>query len=370
MHRDDFAEDHPRIQRHPVDAGQLLHLRHLALERDRALRHARRGHLDAARGRQAGQRELVDTRRRVDAGLVDLLRQRARREVVDELAGRFGIAHAVLLADARERDQRRLVVEDIEEAVRRQIEPALGIARGNPADRPRPENRGNGVMRQAVTGLYRVAENVVSAHMPGMLRACGIALPPTYRNRRTGRRGTADNRPEPARQDRDRIADRPCVRRAHRCVARAYRCASAAVSGNRRPRSRNASAIAWAAWSGSACPSARVYRPPAIPPAARCEIVALAVCCMSQSCRITNPMPHWPIRAITGVVTNAVSGPGLGRCSPPMRSRIAASRHGARSVHQTEKMRMGSVPVLCTLCSVFGSNVRQSPLRTSVTSPR
>ncbi|CAH0446042.1 hypothetical protein LMG10661_02170 [Ralstonia syzygii subsp. syzygii] len=46
------------------------------------------------------------------------------------------------------------------------------------------------------------------------------------------------------------------------------------------------------------------------------------------------------------------------------------TRHDAGSVHQTEKMRIGSVPVLCTLCSTFGSNVRQSPLCTSVTSPR
>jgi hypothetical protein len=57
-------------------------------------------------------------------------------QVPDELAGLLDVVQAVFAPDAAETDDRRDVVEGVEEAVGRQVKAAFAVVAGDPADGP------------------------------------------------------------------------------------------------------------------------------------------------------------------------------------------------------------------------------------------
>lgn len=71
--------------------------------------------------------EFVDFRWHGRAALVHRFGQWAGGEVPGEFAGLFDIVQAVFAPDAGETDDRRDVVEGIEEAVGRQVQATLGV---------------------------------------------------------------------------------------------------------------------------------------------------------------------------------------------------------------------------------------------------
>ncbi|MCY1358623.1 hypothetical protein D9M69_451650 [compost metagenome] len=127
MYGDHFAEDQPARHHVAVRPLQLNDLRDLALEGHRALCHP--WHLNDLRGsgRQPGQFEFVDLRPDHGAALVHLLGQRPRGQVPGEFAGLFDVVQAVFAPDAGKPNDRRNVVEGVEETVGRQVQVALGI---------------------------------------------------------------------------------------------------------------------------------------------------------------------------------------------------------------------------------------------------
>ncbi len=159
----------------PAARPQPPDLDRAALERDRALGHARHADQRRRERRQAGERELVDLGRHGGAARVHPLDERPRRQVPDELAGRLDVAHGVLVADAGEADDRRRVVERVEEAVRREVQRAVRRARRDPADRPRPDDRVERVVRQAVAVLRLVGMEVVHQRRRVDVRRRGAA---------------------------------------------------------------------------------------------------------------------------------------------------------------------------------------------------
>src|SRR5690349_3428949 len=141
VHGDDLAEGHPGLRFLAVGALQLEDLRHLALESDRAFRDP--GHVDELAGdrRETSELELIDIAGDVGRGRVHLLRQVHGGEIPDELAGILDIAGAILPVGGGEADDRRHVAEGVEKAVRRQIDVAAAVARRDPPDRARRDDR-------------------------------------------------------------------------------------------------------------------------------------------------------------------------------------------------------------------------------------
>ncbi|MNG19066.1 hypothetical protein D3C84_1031860 [compost metagenome] len=127
MHGDHFAENQPARHHIPVRPLQLNDLRDLALERHRAFGDAR--HLDDVRRHfgQPGQFELIHFRPDHRAALVHLIGQWPGRQVPGKFAGLLDVVQAVFTPDAGEPDDRRNVVEGVEETVRRQVQATFGI---------------------------------------------------------------------------------------------------------------------------------------------------------------------------------------------------------------------------------------------------
>ena len=128
VHGDDFTQRQPSLRLVTIGTLQLDDLRHLAFEGDRAFRHA--GHVDelAGRGGQPRDLELIDIMGNVRRRRVHLLRQIHGGEIPDELAGILDIACAVLPVRRGKADDRGVVAEGVEEAVRRQVDVATAIA--------------------------------------------------------------------------------------------------------------------------------------------------------------------------------------------------------------------------------------------------
>ena len=150
MHRHHLAQHHEGRGEAAILALEIDDLGHLAFEMHRTLRHAR--HIDQRRGQlgETGEFELIHAIGQRRAALVHRLRQRPRRQVPDELAGLLAVAQRVLRRRAGEADDRRHVVECVEEAVRRQIDAAIPPLGRHPADRPRRDDGVERVMRQAM----------------------------------------------------------------------------------------------------------------------------------------------------------------------------------------------------------------------------
>jgi hypothetical protein len=100
MHGDHFTHHHPRVERVPVGASQLLDLRDAALQRDRTLRDTWSRHDRTGNWSQPRKNELVHLGTGFDTCLIELFCKVARRQVADEFARGFGITHAVFLAYA------------------------------------------------------------------------------------------------------------------------------------------------------------------------------------------------------------------------------------------------------------------------------
>ena len=78
-----------------------------------------------------------------------------------------------MVADrAREADDRRLVAEGVEEAVRREVDIALAVARGDPADRARSDDGVEGVVLEAVALGGLVVMEVFFGHRCSLIRLC------------------------------------------------------------------------------------------------------------------------------------------------------------------------------------------------------
>ena len=127
-----------------VDVGQSAFKGHRAL--------CDSGHPDQLRihGFQPRQLELIHLRRDSGTGLVHGIGQLTRGQVPRELASLLNIAHRVFPTDAGEADDGRDVVEGVEEAVRRQIDPTARAPARNPPDRSRADDGVEGIMRQSV----------------------------------------------------------------------------------------------------------------------------------------------------------------------------------------------------------------------------
>src|SRR5476649_1875374 len=83
------------------------------------------------------------------------------RQVPGELAGLLDVVQAVFAPDAGKTNDRRNVVERIEEAVGRQVQVTIGILRRNPADGARADDGVERVMGQAVAvGGFVVVDGV------------------------------------------------------------------------------------------------------------------------------------------------------------------------------------------------------------------
>jgi hypothetical protein len=89
-------------------------------------------------------------------------------EIPHEFAGLLDVLDRVLPVGGGEADDRRHVSERVEEAVGRQIDVALGVARGDPADRPRRDDGVERIVLEAVAlgGLVLVQVFVGHAGFP------------------------------------------------------------------------------------------------------------------------------------------------------------------------------------------------------------
>jgi len=96
------------------------------------------------------------------SGLVaGFVQKRAGGKVPHELTGLLDIVQAVFAPDAAEANDRRHVVEGVEEAVRRKIELAMGVLRRNPANGTRADDGVERIVRQPVTFGRLVEMNIV-----------------------------------------------------------------------------------------------------------------------------------------------------------------------------------------------------------------
>ena len=161
MHGHHFAEHQPGGYGHAVKSRELHDLRALAFHAHRAFGHARWLYLCRCQRRELGQCELVHLGGHGGAALVHGFGQRMRGEVPHKLTVLFDVGERVFASDARETDDRRRVVERVEEAVRREIEHTGVAARGDPADGAGPDDGVERIVRQAVALAWEVAVEAV-----------------------------------------------------------------------------------------------------------------------------------------------------------------------------------------------------------------
>ena len=122
-----LAQCQPGFSFLAIGAFELNDFRQLAFERDAAFADARRLD-DAARHlRQSGKCEFINLMRHRCGRGVHCLRDVHGGKIPDEFAGLLDITDGVLPGRTGESDQRRMIIERIEEAVGRQIDVALGI---------------------------------------------------------------------------------------------------------------------------------------------------------------------------------------------------------------------------------------------------
>src|SRR6266436_8392906 len=103
---------------------------------------------------------------------VHLLRQIHGREIPDELAGLLDVGDAVLPGSRGKSDDRRVVIEAVEKAVGRQVEVAVGIAGGDPADRARRDDGVEGIVLEAVAASWLVIVQVFLGHASTLFPSC------------------------------------------------------------------------------------------------------------------------------------------------------------------------------------------------------
>src|SRR5258708_4380209 len=163
MDGDDLTQGQPGRRLLAIGALQLNDLRQLALERHRAFRHPR--HVDELAGHrgQPGDLELADVMGDVGGGCVHLFRQVHGGEIPDELAALLDIGDGILPGGRGKTDDGRVIAEAVEEAVGRQIDIALGVARRDPADRARGDDGVEGIVLEAVAVLRFVKMQVFRA---------------------------------------------------------------------------------------------------------------------------------------------------------------------------------------------------------------
>src|ERR1700731_159010 len=94
---------------------------------------------------------------------VHLLRQILGGEIPDEFFRLLDVGDAVLPGGRGKTDDRRGIAEAIEEAVRSEIEIALGVARRDPADRARRDDGIEGIVPEAVAVFRLVVVEVLRA---------------------------------------------------------------------------------------------------------------------------------------------------------------------------------------------------------------
>src|SRR5579872_6500597 len=183
MDGNDLPEREPGVGLLAVGALQLNDLSQLAFERYRAFGNP--WHIDelAGNSRQACDRELVDLVSDMRGGRVHLLCQILGRKIPDELAGLLDIGDAVLPGGRGKADDRRHVTEAVEEAVRRQIDVAFGVSRGNPADRTRRDDGIERVVLEAMAVLGLVKVQVFFGHAGIILSNAVIPGPRVSRPR-------------------------------------------------------------------------------------------------------------------------------------------------------------------------------------------
>lgn len=150
VHANHLAKHHPGVYFLALQVLHLQDLRAAAFKADWALQHP--GHAQKARGGggQTGQGKFVHLGGHALAGLVHGFGQGARDQIPDKFAVGFDVVQRVLAPDAGKADQRRHVVEGVEETVGRQVQHAFGTAGGDPANGPRPHDGVEGVVFQAM----------------------------------------------------------------------------------------------------------------------------------------------------------------------------------------------------------------------------
>ena len=120
--------------------------------------------------------------------LAEVATTAARRSKVGEIADEFlrllDENQRVLAALAREQHDRRLVRHRVEERIGREVDLAVGAHRRDPADRPRRDDRLEGIARQPVVVLAGVVEHgaLRVGNMRCSYRAVGTHLPVRARN--------------------------------------------------------------------------------------------------------------------------------------------------------------------------------------------
>lgn len=211
FHVDEAVGQHRIVD---MDAGHLAENHHVgpvaflrleahaaeiaAFEMDRRFGDPRR--LDGLRRRlgQAGMVELVDAGRHMLGGEVHRIAQVPSRHVADELAGRFGVGLGILgrvgLALAvrpragGEHDLRRRIAHRVEEGIGREIGRAVRRQAGDPADRPRHDQRVERVAGQAVMLVAGPVEHGGSELRRIGVRGSAAVLP---QRQRPGKAGAA-----------------------------------------------------------------------------------------------------------------------------------------------------------------------------------
>src|ERR1700712_5354985 len=95
---------------------------------------------------------------------IHVFRQIEGSEIPDEFAGILDVLDGVLPGRRGKADDRRLVAKAVEEAVGREVDVALAVARGNPPDRARRNDGVEGVVLEAVAVLGFVEMQVLAGH--------------------------------------------------------------------------------------------------------------------------------------------------------------------------------------------------------------
>jgi hypothetical protein len=104
-------------------------------------------------------------------GCVHLLGERHRREIPAELFCLLDIGHAVLPVGGGKADDGRDVAEGVEEAVGREVDIALGVAGGDPADRSRRDDGVERIVLQPMALGRFIVMDVSFCHLASPLLA-------------------------------------------------------------------------------------------------------------------------------------------------------------------------------------------------------
>src|SRR5450830_242514 len=146
-----FPQYQPSINGQPQSRFELHDVRHSTFEGHGAFLHSGWLYEPRRRMSETCQVELINLWANGGTSGIHCLSQRPSGQVPGKLACRRYVADAVFPANAGKTNNRGLVIERVEEAVRRKVDDAFFADRGDPADGARTDNGVKRIVIQAVT---------------------------------------------------------------------------------------------------------------------------------------------------------------------------------------------------------------------------